>query len=86
MRRAFDAADGYFLPLAALRDPGRLDHAALGRIKETASELLPADGRLMSEPTVTANPLLFNDRPTCEIDLYFVHQSQRLRLSVLFVI
>jgi hypothetical protein len=67
--------------------PGRLvlDEAQLQYFKETASELLPADGRLMSEPTVTANPLLFNDRPTCEIDLYFVHQSQRLRLSVLFV-
>ena len=67
--------------------PGRLvlDEAQLQYFKDTASQLLPADGRLMSDPVVTPNPLLFNNHTTCEVDLYFVHQAQRLRMSVLFV-
>lgn len=62
-----------------------LDAAQLEHFKKTAHQLLPPDGRIMVEPTVTANPLLLNNHPTCEVDFYFVMHSQRLRMSVLFV-
>jgi hypothetical protein len=62
-----------------------LDEAQLKHFKDTASQLLPPESRIMIEPTVTPNPLLMNDHPTCEIDILFVLHSQRLRTSVLFV-
>ena len=67
--------------------PGRLvlDAAQLQYFKDTAYQLVPREGRVLAEPTVTPNPLIFGNHPTCEVDFYFVHQSQRLRMSVLFV-
>ena len=62
-----------------------LDEAQLKYFKDTAGQLLPAESRIMVEPTITPNPLVFNDHPTCEIDILFVLHSQRLRMSVLFV-
>jgi hypothetical protein len=62
-----------------------LDEAQLKRLKETASQLLPPESKILSEPTVTPNPLLLNAHPTCEIDVLFALNSQRLRMSVLFV-
>ena len=62
-----------------------LDEAQLQHFKDTADQLLPAESRIMTEPTITPNPLLLNGHPTCEIDIYFVLHSQRFRMSVLFV-
>lgn len=62
-----------------------LDEEQLRRLKETAPQFLPAESRIMFEPTVTPNPVLLNDYPTCEVDVVFVLHSQRLRMSVLFV-
>lgn len=62
-----------------------LDEAQLMHFKETADQLLPPGSKITAEPVVTPNPLLLNDRPTCEVELQFVLNSQRLRMSVLFV-
>jgi hypothetical protein len=62
-----------------------LDEAQLQHFKDTANQLLPAESRIMAEPTVTPRPLLLNGHPTCEIEIYFVLHSQRFRMSVLFV-
>ena len=62
-----------------------LDEMQLQHFKETAAQLVPPEGRIMTEPTVTPNPVLLNAHATCEIDLLFVLRSQRLRMSVLFV-
>ena len=71
-----------FLPIPG---PLVLDEVQLKHLKDTASQLLPPESRIMVEPTVTPNPLLLNEHPTCEIDILFVLHSQRLRMSVLFV-
>lgn len=67
--------------------PGQLvlDEAQLKRLRETASQLLPEESRLMQDPIITPKPLLLNDHATCEIELQFVLHNQRLRMSVLFV-
>jgi hypothetical protein len=62
-----------------------LDEVQLKRFKDTASQLLPPESKIMTEPTIIPNPLSFNDHPTCEIDILFALHSQRLRMSVLFV-
>jgi hypothetical protein len=62
-----------------------LDEAQLKRLKETAPQLLPPEGKILTEPTITPNPLLLNAHPTCEIDILFALNNQRLRMSVLFV-
>lgn len=62
-----------------------LDEAQLKRLKETAPQLLPPEGKILTEPTITPNPLLFNAHPTCEIDVLFALNGQRLRMSILFV-
>jgi hypothetical protein len=62
-----------------------LDEAQLKYFKDTAGQLLPAESRIMADPTITPNPLSFDGHPTCEIDIYFVLHSQRMRMSVLFV-
>jgi hypothetical protein len=62
-----------------------LDEAQLKRLKDTAPQLLPPESKIMTEPTITPNPLLLNAHPTCEIDILFALNSQRLRMSVLFV-
>lgn len=62
-----------------------LDEVQLQHLKETATQLLPPEGRIMTEPVVTPNPILLNSHATCEIDFFFVLNSQRLRMSVLFV-
>jgi hypothetical protein len=62
-----------------------LDEEQLRRLKETAPQLLPTESRIMLEPVITPNPLLFNDHPTCEIDVVFELYSHKLRMSVLFV-
>lgn len=71
-----------FIPMPG---PLILDEAQLKHFKDTASQLLPPESRIMLEPTITPHPLLLNDHATCEIDIYFVLHSQRLRMSVLFV-
>ena len=62
-----------------------LDEPQLKRLKETAPQLLPPEGKILTEPTITPNPLLFNAHPTCEIDILFALNGQRLRMSILFV-
>jgi hypothetical protein len=62
-----------------------LDEAQLKRLKDTAAQLLPPEGKILTEPTITPNPLLLNAHPTCEIDILFALNAQRLRMSVLFV-
>jgi hypothetical protein len=62
-----------------------LDEVQLKHLKDTAAQLLPPESRIMIEPTISPNPLLLNDHPTCEVDILFVLHSQRLRMSVLFV-
>ena len=62
-----------------------LDDVQLNHFKETAAQLLPPDSKMMSEPTITSNPLLLNAHPTCEIEILFGLHGQRLRMSVLFV-
>jgi hypothetical protein len=62
-----------------------LDEAQLKYFKDTAGQLLPPESRIMADPTITPNPLSFDGHPTCEIDIYFVLHSQRMRMSVLFV-
>ena len=71
-----------FIPI-----PGTLtlDEPQLKRLKDTASQLLPPEGKILNEPTVTPNPLSLNAHPTCEIDVIFALNGQRLRMSVLFV-
>jgi hypothetical protein len=62
-----------------------LDDVQLNHFRETAAQLLPAESKMMAEPTITPNPLLLNAHATCEIDILFALHSQRLRMSVLFV-
>lgn len=62
-----------------------LDEAQLQRFKDTANQLVPQESRIMADPTITPNPVVLNGHPTCEIQIYFVLHSRRLRMSVLFV-
>ena len=67
--------------------PGRLvlDDEQLKHFADSAYQLLPAESRMMVEPTITPNPLLLNEHATCEVEIQFVLHAQRLRMSVLFV-
>lgn len=67
--------------------PGQLvlDESQLQYFKDTAHLLLPAESRIMVEPTITPNPVSLGDHATCEVEIYFVLHAQRMRMSVLFV-
>jgi hypothetical protein len=62
-----------------------LDEVQLKHFRETVNQLLPPESTLMTEPTITPEPLLLNTHRTCEIDVLFALHSHRLRMSVLFV-
>lgn len=69
----------------AIPGPLVLDEAQLKHFKDTASQLLPQESKIIGEPTVTPNPLVLDDHATCEMEIQFVLHAQRLRMSVLFV-
>ena len=70
-----------------LTTPARLilDAAQLKVLKDSAPSLIPPEGKIIGEPTITPNPIELDGRAACEIDILFALHAQRMHLSVLFV-